>query len=397
MWYRFIGAIMVAMSSLPKSLPQVDQIPSPALLIYPDRVRDNIRIMLEIAGDADRLRPHVKTHKLAEMVRMQMKAGIGKFKCATLAEAEMLGKENAGDILLAIQPVGPEIARYVQLAKAFPDAMFSVVVDDAEIIRQLNRSCAEESIRLGAFLDINVGMNRTGVLPGPEAIARYKLLHEMPFLDVRGLHVYDGHIFGLDPDARTKRVDNAFAPVRELIFRLEQFGFFPPQIVAGGSSSFPVHARREGVELSPGTTLLWDFKNLDHLTDLPFNCAALLLTRVVSKPAPQYVCFDLGHKAVASEMPHPRVRLIGLEDVEYVGHSEEHLVAKTDRWDDIRVGDAYLGIPNHICPTVALYDHVNIVENDRVTKRWTVAARYRYNTCFETTKREGGRHKGTGA
>ena len=322
--------------------------------------------------------PTLKTHKLAEIVRLKMELGIGKFKCATLAEAEMLGREKAADILLAIQPVGPEIDQYVQLAKAFPDALFSVIVDDAEVIRQLNRSCAEESIGLGVFLDINVGMNRTGVLPGPEAIARYKLLHQMPFLDVRGLHVYDGHIFGLSTKVRTKRVDEAFAPVQAMIASLEQFGFPAPQIVAGGSTSFPVHARRPGVELSPGTTLLWDFKNLDHLTDLPFRCAALLLTRVVSKPAPQYVCFDLGHKAVASEMPHPRVRLIGLEDVEYVGHSEEHLVAKTDRWEEIKVGDAYLGIPNHICPTVALYDHVHIVENDRVTKCWNVSARYRF-------------------
>ena len=67
---------------------------------------------------------------------------------------------------------------------------------------------------------------------------------------------------------------------------------------------------------------------------------------------------------------------------------------RPDRWDDIRVGDAYLGIPNHICPTVALYDHVHIVEDDRVTKRWKVAARYRYNTCFETTNREGEAPKG---
>ena len=372
------STILAVMSSLPSALPQVDQVPSPALLIYPDRVRDNIRFMIEVAGDADRLRPHIKTHKLAEIARMQMEAGIGKFKCATLAEAEMLGKEKAADILLAIQPVGPEITRYVQLAKAFPDALFSVVVDDAEVIRQLNRSCAEESLRLGVFLDINVGMNRTGVLPGPEAIALYKLLHEMPFLDVRGLHVYDGQIEGLARDVRTKQVDEAYAPVQAMIASLEQFGYPPPQIVAGGSPSFPVHAQREGVELSPGTTLLWDFEYLDNLTDLPFHCAALLLTRVVSKPAPQYVCFDLGHKAVASEMPHPRVRLIGLEEIEYVGHSEEHLVAKTDRWDDIRVGDAYLGIPNHICPTVALYDHVNIVENGRVTKRWKVSARYRF-------------------
>ena len=365
------------MFSLPNLLPDVSEVPSPALLIYPDRVRKNIELMLEIAGDARRLRPHVKTHKLAEIVRMQMQAGIGKFKCATLAEAEMLGKEKAGDILLAIQPVGPEISRYVQLAKGFPDSSFSVVVDNAGIIGKLNQACAGESMRLGAFLDINVGMNRTGLIPGPQAIARYKLLHEMPFLDVRGLHVYDGHIFGSSLDMRRERVNEAYALAEELIGDLEPFGFSPPQIVAGGSSSFPIHARREGVELSPGTTLLWDFKNQDNLADLPFNCAALLLTRVVSKPAPQHVCFDLGHKAVASEMPQPRVRLIGLEDIEYVGHSEEHLVAKTDRWGDIKVGDAYLGIPNHICPTVALYNFVYVIEDQRVTGSWEVGARHK--------------------
>jgi len=333
--------------------------------------------MIEIAGDPARLRPHIKTHKSAEIVRMQMDAGIQKFKCATLAEAELLGKENAKDILLAIQPIGPNIRRFVEMAKAFPDSLFSVVVDNAGIINQLNSACESTGVRLGAFLDLNVGMNRTGVQSGVEALARYKLLHEMEHLDVLGLHAYDGHIHDTELKIRTERVEEAYALVEDLVRQLIAMGFAPPIVIAGGSPSFPIHAKRDGVDLSPGTTLLWDLNSRDGLPDMDFENAAFLLMRVVSKPAKGLVCFDLGHKAVAAEMPHPRVEIQGLEDCEFVSQSEEHLVAKTDRSDEIQVGDAFLGIPKHICPTVALYDHVNVIENDQVTGLWQNAARHR--------------------
>jgi len=87
-------------------------ITSPSLLIYPDRVEVNIRRMIEIAGNPHRLRPHVKTHKMAEIVRLQMKHDICKFKCATIAEAEMVASCGAEDVLLAIQPVGPNQERF---------------------------------------------------------------------------------------------------------------------------------------------------------------------------------------------------------------------------------------------------------------------------------------------
>ena len=365
------------MSIFPEKFPDVSDVPSPALLIYPDRVQRNIERMIEIAGNADRLRPHIKTHKSAEIVRMQMGAGIRKFKCATLAEAQLLAKEKAADILLAIQPVGPDIPRFVELVKQFPESNFSVVVDHVGILQQLNDACANHDTRLGAFLDINVGMNRTGVEPGLEAVARYKILHEMPLLDIQGLHVYDGHINDKDFDQRSDRVNEAYALVEDLIRQLNKMGFAPPLVVAGGSPSFPIHAKRADVELSPGTTLLWDAKSVDGMKELPFECAAFLLTRVVSKPSADFVCFDLGHKAVAAEMPHPRVRIQGLEDVEFVGQSEEHLVAKVKDWGSFQVGDAYLGIPMHICPTVALYDHVNVVEGDQVVGTWKNAGRHR--------------------
>ena len=108
-----------------------------------------------------------------------------------------------------------------------------------------------------------------------------------------------------------------------------------------------------------------------------FKNAAFLITRVVSKPINGMVCFDLGHKAVASEMSQPRVQLLGLENAEYVGHSEEHLVAKVQNWESIQVGDVYIGIPAHICPTMALYDHVYVVEDGTISGTWNNAARHR--------------------
>ena len=365
------------MSNFPDTFPDVSDVPSPAVLVYPELVGQNIKRMLEIAGDPSRLRPHIKTHKLAEIVRMQIELGINKFKCATLAEAEMLAKEKAADILLAIQPIGPDISRFVELANQYPESTFSVVLDNAGVIHQLNSVCSEQSIRLGVFLDLNVGMNRTGVQAGMEAIARYKLLHEMPQLDVQGLHAYDGHIHDKSLRVRTEKVNDAYALVENFVSQLEKMGFAPPTIVAGGSPSFPIHAQREGVELSPGTTLLWDWNSSRGLPDMKFNNAAFLLTRVVSKPKKGLICFDLGHKAIAAEMPPPRVRIQRLKSAEFVMQSEEHLVAKTKRWNEIQVGDAFLGIPKHICPTMALYDHVNVVENDVVTGQWKNAARHR--------------------
>jgi D-serine deaminase-like pyridoxal phosphate-dependent protein len=364
-------------SHFPQTFPDVSTVASPAVLVYPERIQKNIELMVKIAGDPARLRPHIKTHKLVEVTRMQMQAGIRKFKCATLAEAEMLAKEKVADILLAIQPIGPDILRYVQLAKQFPESQFSVVVDNAGIIHQLNTACKNEGIRMGAFLDLNVGMDRTGIEPGMEAFARYKILHEMEHLDILGLHVYDGHIQDQDLRVRTERVNDAFALAEDFMRQLETMGFAPPVIIAGGSPSFPIHAKRKGVELSPGTTLLWDWNSSSDLPDMEFFNAAFLLTRVVSKPKKGLVCFDLGHKGVAAEMPQPRVRINKLEDAEFVMQSEEHLVAETERSDDVQVGDAFLAIPKHICPTMALYDHVNVVESDLVTGQWKNAARHR--------------------
>jgi len=355
----------------------VDQVPSPALLVYPDRVEKNIHRMIEIAGGVDRLRPHMKTNKLPEVVRMQIDQGITRFKCATIAEAEVAAMCAAPDVLLAYQPVGPNVQRFVQLVKKFPGTKFSALVDDAETIRALSKAATAGGVTLDLFLDLDCGMHRTGVAPGPRAIEIYRQLAGSPGLRAAGLHVYDGHIRDSDIAARTVSCDAAFAQLAHVRDQLVRDGLSVPEIVAGGTPTFPIHARRSGVQCSPGTSVFWDLGYETLLPDLDFSPAVLVLTRVISKPSANVLCLDLGHKAIASESPHPRVELLGLPDARAIGHSEEHLTIETDRADEFPVGTPLYGIPWHICPTVALHQEAVVIRNGRAEERWQVVGRAR--------------------
>src|SRR5947209_5161233 len=102
---------------------------TPALLFYKDLIRRNLARCLEMAGSPDRLRPHVKTHKTREIVRLELDAGIRKHKVATLAEAEMVAACGAPDVLLAYNLVGPNCARLGRLLRAYPGCRFSVLAD----------------------------------------------------------------------------------------------------------------------------------------------------------------------------------------------------------------------------------------------------------------------------
>jgi D-threonine aldolase len=359
------------------SVDNLDAVPSPALLVYPDRVAQNIRRMVEIAGGAGRLRPHVKTNKLPEVVRMHVDQGIVRFKCATIAEAEMSAAAGARDMLLAYQPVGPNIARFVRLIRAFPATRFSAVVDDPAVVRALSDAAVAAGVTLDLFVDLDGGMHRTGIAPGPGAVALYRLLATLPGLRAAGIHMYDGHVKGADPADRRQAADEAFGHVAGMRRALGDAGLDVPAIVVGGTPSFPFHATRPEVECSPGTTVFWDAGYTTNLPDMPFVPAIVLLTRVISRPAPNRLCLDLGHKAVASENPHPRAVLFGLEEAKAVGHSEEHLVLETDRAADFPVGSAIYGIPWHVCPTVALHNEAVVVRDGRAGERWQIVARAR--------------------
>ena len=355
----------------------VAEIPSPALLLFPDRIKENIRRMIRTTGDPSRLRPHMKTHKMPELIALQLAMGIEKFKCATIAEAEMTAAAGAREVLLAYQPVGPHIARFAQLMQKFPAVRFACLVDDLEAATRLSEGALAAGVTFETWLDVDCGQHRTGVAPGPRAVEVYRHLCALRGLMVGGLHAYDGHLHDADAALREKHCDESFAAVLMLWDELLVAGLPVPRVVAGGTPTFPFHARRPGVECSPGTLVLWDAGYSTKLADLDYLHAAVLLTRVVSRPQPGRICLDLGHKAVASEMPHPRVIFPELPDARAVMHSEEHLVLETEEAARFKVGDVLYGIPWHVCPTVALHSEVFVVEDGQAEARWSVTARAR--------------------
>ncbi len=352
-------------------------IPSPALLLFRDRIEHNLRLMIEIAGGPERLRPHVKTHKLGQIVARQVELGITKFKTSTIAETEMCATAGAPDVLLAFPQAGPNIARLCKLARRFPKTSFSVVADDPTTVGALGSAALAAGVTLGVFIDLDCGMHRTGIEPGDRAAELYQWISGSRGLRAGGLHAYDGHITEPDPVARRAQCEAAFAPVLALRAKLEGMGLPVPALVAGGTPTFPVHASQTDRECSPGTTVLWDFGYGDRYADLAFQHAAVLLARVVSKPGVDRLCIDLGHKAVAAENPHPRVRFFELPDAAAVMHSEEHLVIETPRAGEFAIGQTLHGIPRHICPTVALHAEALVVEGGSVTGTWPIEARAR--------------------
>lgn len=360
-------------------IDNMETLDTPAVVVYPDRVKENIRILKTFVPDMNKVRPHMKTNKSASIARMMMYEGITKFKCATISEAEMLAATGAADVLLAYQPVGPKAERLAELVKKFPSTKFSCLIDNNAAAKHLDDVFSRQNLRMNVLIDVNIGMNRTGILPAKA----YDLFHaclSLKGIKVIGLHAYDGHLRDTDVEERTKKCNEAFAPVNLLREKMSMLAG-NITVIAGGTPTFPVHAKRKGVECSPGTFIYWDKGYQSILQEQPFVFAALIVTRVVSKPTDETICVDLGHKAIASENSiQQRVTFLNAPDLKPIGHSEEHLVLQAEKGNGYCIGDVLYGVPYHVCPTIALHDRTAVVENNTVTGFWNTESRNRFLT-----------------
>jgi D-serine deaminase-like pyridoxal phosphate-dependent protein len=363
------------------SIADITNLHSPSLIVFLDLVKQNIEQMIRIAGDPNRLRPHCKTHKISEVVALQQQAGIHKFKCATLSEAEMLARANVQDILLAYNPVGPNIKRVVELANAFPKLQLSVTVDHPLPLELLSQAASEARVEIQALLDLDTGLQRTGVDPqSAGAMHLYELICSCPGIKPGGLHWYDGQHHQRDPFERRVAIEAGWQNCLRLKDQLFTNGLSVPRVVAGGTGSFPIYAEHiePELELSPGTVVFHDAGYLDAFPDLKFTPAALVLTRVISCPSETRMTLDAGTKAIASDPPfEKRATFPELPDARIVLHNEEHLVIETKIADQFAPGDPVLAIPWHICPTTALHESVYVCEAGQVNSQWRVAARNR--------------------
>ena len=359
------------------SINNIAELDTPALVVYPGRVKENIAQAIGMIGNVLRLRPHVKTFKNKEVVLLMLGAGISKFKCATIAEAEMLAMCFAPDVLLAYQPVGPKLARFVELIKTYPSTQFSCLIDNTAEADDLSIAAINNSLTICAFIDLNTGQNRTGIIP-QHALPLYVYVAGLPGINLIGLHAYDGQLHDTAIEVRQEKCNTGFAPVLNLSTAIEQKGLDTPVIIAGGSPTFPVYAKRERVECSPGTFVYWDKGYTDMLPEQPFLPAVLVIGRVISMPGDTTVCVDIGHKSVSAENGlKKRIYFINAPELIPVSQSEEHLVLEAGNNHQHKIGDVLYGIPYHVCPTVALYERIITIEDNQVSGQWLNIARDR--------------------
>jgi D-serine deaminase-like pyridoxal phosphate-dependent protein len=353
----------------------LDSIASPGLLVDANRVDTNVQAMIAIVnGQASRLRPHVKTHKMPDVVRIEIAAGISKFKAATIAEAEMVAAAGGKDVFLSYPVVGPNLKRLADLIDRHPDTSFAAMADNIGVAEMLAENVGNSDRPLRLFIDVDCGMHRTGIPLGSEMDRLRQRIESLPGVTYAGLHVYDGHLHSPSMEERKLAAGRIITEIRDYDRANPS-----PTIIGGGSPTFGVWSGETNWECSPGTTVFWDVGYGSSYPDLGFSMAIALLTRVISKPGGNRICLDIGYKSVASEMPlDRRVVLPGIDDATFIGHSEEHLVLETAQAASISHGQPFLAFPRHICPTVALHARATVVRDGCATSEtWPVTARDR--------------------
>jgi D-threonine aldolase len=279
-------------------------------------------------------------------------------------------------VLLAYPVVGPKVVRLKALTEQYPATRFSCLADHIDAALYLSEVFSGKP--LDVFIDLNVGMNRTGILP-EKTTDLFGQLTNIEWVNCIGIHAYDGHIHAADLATRTHEADVAYTLAESVRQDIEREFGVSLTLVIGGTPTFAIHAKRdaERLETSPGTFVFWDAGYARSIPELPFQIAAALLTRVVSIVDNHTMTLDLGYKSVAAESPLPRVVFPQHADAKVISQNEEHLIVRVSDTSRHFPGEVWYAIPLHICPTVALYEKAVTVESGHASGEWLVTARNR--------------------
>ncbi len=325
-------------------------------------------------GDAKRWRPHIKTAKIASVIRQMIGHHVRCFKCATTLELLTACEAGADDVLLAFPVTGANARRTVEVARQFPATAVSVLVESRE---QLELWIGTG---VGIFIDVNPGMNRTGI--SQERGADILELARHAGAAFRGLHYYDGHAEGAAAAAGYDRL-------LEIVGALTAAGCPPGEVITSGTPATQTALAHTGLgagpfqhRVSPGTVVYNDMSSLAQLPGLGYQAAVVVLATVISHPAPGMFTCDAGHKSVSADAGVPTCQVVGHPEYQPMKPSEEHLPMRVDAAEAVpEIGSLIYLMPRHVCPTVNNFDEAVMVAGGEIRGFERVAARGHESEC----------------
>jgi D-serine deaminase-like pyridoxal phosphate-dependent protein len=349
---------------------------TPALVVYPRFVDANIEATLRVmGGDPNRWRPHIKTAKMPWVIERLIARGVTHFKCATTRELLVACQSGAADVLIAYPVVGANARRVIEIAESFPNTRVSVLVENRA------QSEAWRGHPVGIFIDVNPGMDRTGI--GQTDLEPILALALGAGSQFRGIHYYDGHITAPDPTERERQAHAGYDRLMEVVDAIRQTGAPLHEVITSGTPAFP-HAMTYPAfdgeaffhRASPGTVV---FNDMSSLVQMPeqygYRPAALVVTTVVSHPTEHRITCNAGHKSVSADAGVPTCAVVGWPGLEPQKPSEEHLPLAVRSGPMPEIGELLYLLPRHVCPTVNNFDEALFVREGRVESVEPVAAR----------------------
>lgn len=360
------------------------ELDTPCLVVDIERLEENI---IEISQYAEMrgiaLRPHFKTHKTVEIARLQKQYGAVGFTCAKLGEVEALVENGiVDDILVAYEIVGDQkITRLLRLLDLLP---VTVAVDSVAVAEPLSRAVSAVGKTLDVVIEVDTGLQRTGVEPGKPVLRLAREIVQMPGLRLRGLMTHEGHAGRASTSEEMEALARAAGEAMiQSATLLRRHGIAVEVVSVGSTPAAFTTTQVPGItEMRPGTYVFYDAAAFRFGRIGPERVALRVLATVISRPAPDRAVIDAGSKTLTTDPPPPGRKGFGYV-VEYPEAvierlNEEHGILKLPTGSaGPLVGERVEIIPNHVCPVVNLQDQLFAVRNGEVAGVWKVVGRGR--------------------
>lgn len=351
------------------------ELDTPIALIDAEAFERNLERLAQFAKARNlRLRPHAKSHKCSAIARRQIELGAVGVCCQSVGEAVAMVQGGVPDVLVTnIVVTQGKLGQIAELARK---ARVGLCFDDEEQVRRAEAAFSGKGVTVDAYIEIEVGSQRSGVATPEQAVALAQAIADVPSLKLSGLQAYHGKSQHMRKRAeRLAAAREAGNTAQKVKNALAQAGFPNLRITGAGTGSFPADAEAQVLdELQCGSYAFMDCDyGLNEPNEIAFEHSLFVATTVLSLRE-NFAVIDAGHKALAFDSGLPAVA--GRPDLSYFGPNDEHgRIDISQAKAPLAIGDQLWLIPGHCDPTLALHDQIAVIRKDGIEVLWPVDGR----------------------